>query len=178
MEHFELERIFHRHGCEDFTWIQASEIETAQWVRMKCAYGCRSYGKKADCPPNAPSFEECVRFFSEYDHCVLFHFQIRVEDPGRRGVYTKEVNGRLLKIEREAFLTGHPKAFLFFMDECRLCSQCAGIPSECLNPGMARPSPESFCVDVFSTVRKFGYPIEVLKDYRQEMHRYAILMVE
>lgn len=178
MERIELERIFLSHGCEDFTWIKASEIETAQWVRMKCAYGCRSYGKKADCPPNAPSFQECVRFFSEYDHCVLFHFKVRLEDPETRGAYTKEVNGRLLKIEREVFLTGHPKAFLFFMDECRLCAQCAGTPLECPNPGMARPSPESFCVDVFSTVGKCGYPIEVLKDYRQEMHRYAILMVE
>ena len=43
---------------------------------------------------------------------------------------------------------------------------------------MARPSPESFCVDVFTTVRKYGYPIKVLRDYDQEMNRYAILMVE
>ena len=178
MDRFELEKIFRSHGCEDFVWIRASEIETAQWVRMKCAYGCRSYGKKADCPPNAPAFEECVRFFSEYDHCVLFHFQVRLEDPETRGAYTKEVNGRLLEIEREVFLKNHPKAFLFFMDECRLCVQCAGTPSKCPNPGMARPSPESFCVDVFSTAKKCGYPLEVLKDYRQEMHRYAILMVE
>jgi hypothetical protein len=33
-------------------------------------------------------------------------------------------------------------------------------------------------VDVFSTVRKIGYPIEVLADYRQAMNRYAFLMIE
>jgi len=33
-------------------------------------------------------------------------------------------------------------------------------------------------IDVFSTVRKLGYPIEVLKDYSEEMNRYAILLVD
>jgi len=33
-------------------------------------------------------------------------------------------------------------------------------------------------VDLFSTVRNCGYPIELLKDYSEEMNRYAILLVE
>jgi hypothetical protein len=33
-------------------------------------------------------------------------------------------------------------------------------------------------VDVFTTVRKVGYPIEVLTDPNQTMNRYAFLMVE
>jgi hypothetical protein len=33
-------------------------------------------------------------------------------------------------------------------------------------------------VDVFSTVRKIGYPIQVLSDYDQEMNRYAVLLVD
>jgi hypothetical protein len=33
-------------------------------------------------------------------------------------------------------------------------------------------------VDVFTTVRKYGLPIEVLKDYSQAMNRYAFLMIE
>ena len=32
-------------------------------------------------------------------------------------------------------------------------------------------------VDVFTTVRGVGYPIEVLFEYDQEMNRYAFLMV-
>jgi hypothetical protein len=32
-------------------------------------------------------------------------------------------------------------------------------------------------VDVFSTARAAGYPIEVLSDYDQTMNRYAILLV-
>jgi hypothetical protein len=33
-------------------------------------------------------------------------------------------------------------------------------------------------VDVFATVRKHGFPIQVLKDYRDEMNRYAFLLVD
>jgi hypothetical protein len=33
-------------------------------------------------------------------------------------------------------------------------------------------------VDVFTTVRQCGYPIEVLADYGQPMNRYAFLMVK
>jgi predicted metal-binding protein len=53
-----------------------------------------------------------------------------------------------------------------------------GARSECKEPRSARPTPEAMAVDVFSTVRKIGYPIEVLSDYRQAMNRYAFLMIE
>jgi hypothetical protein len=33
-------------------------------------------------------------------------------------------------------------------------------------------------MDVFATVRKLGYPIEVLTDYDQAMNRYAFLLIE
>jgi len=178
MDRTELENIFRKYGFDDFTWIKASDIVVAQWVRMKCTYGCGSYGKKATCPPHAPSLEECERFFSDYGDGALFHFSVKLYDPDTRDAYTREVNSELLKVEREVFLADYRKAFLFFMDECQLCAQCPGTPLECKNPRMARPSPESFCVDVFATVRKLGYPIEVLKDYDQEMNRYAFLMVE
>jgi hypothetical protein len=32
-------------------------------------------------------------------------------------------------------------------------------------------------VDVFATVRKIGFPVEVLSDYDQPMNRYAMLLV-
>lgn len=41
-----------------------------------------------------------------------------------------------------------------------------------------RPSPEGMAVDVYTTVRQFGFPIQVLADYAQAMNRYAFLLVE
>jgi predicted metal-binding protein len=43
---------------------------------------------------------------------------------------------------------------------------------------MSRPCPEALGVDVFSTVRNAGFPIEVLTGFDQEMNRYAFLLVE
>jgi hypothetical protein len=42
---------------------------------------------------------------------------------------------------------------------------------------MARPSPEGMAMDVYTTVRQFGFPINVRTDYDQKMDRYAFLMV-
>ena len=48
----------------------------------------------------------------------------------------------------------------------------------CKHSESARPSPEAMGVDVFSTVKPLGFPIEILSDYEQTMNRYAILLIE
>jgi hypothetical protein len=48
---------------------------------------------------------------------------------------------------------------------------------ECKNLQLSRPCPEGLGVDVFATVRKMGFPIEVLTGYMQAMNRYSFLMV-
>jgi len=173
-----LEEIFERYDFIDYHWINASQIEVAHWVRFKCTFGCSSFGKKGSCPPQVPSVEECRAFFSEYDQAVIFHIAKKVERPEDRVLWSREVSKELLKVEREVFWAGYHKAFMLFMDECRLCSSCTGERESCINKEDSRPGPESLAVDVFSTVRSVGYPIEVLSSYDQEMNRYAFLMVE
>ena len=174
----ELEKMFKRHGYEDYRWINPKDIVIAQWARMKCMFGCKNYGKCGTCPPNTPSVAECKDFFQGYKTGVVFHFTKRVAKPEDRFAWTNKVNSKLLKLEREVFLSGFYKAFLLFMDSCHLCAKCPGVRHLCKNPKMARPSPESMAMDVYTTVRKIGYPIEVLYDYKQEMNRYAFLFIE
>ena len=38
-----LEELFRQHGYEDFKWLDPAEIVVAQWVRIKCMYGCPVY---------------------------------------------------------------------------------------------------------------------------------------
>jgi predicted metal-binding protein len=174
----ELEKMFKRHGYEDFKWVDPKSIVVAQWARVKCMFGCKNYGKCGTCPPNTPSVPECKEFVRGYKSCVVFRFTKRVAKPEDRFAWTRTVNSKLLKLEREVFLSGYYKAFLLFMDSCNLCEPCPGIRQLCKNPKMARPTPESMAMDVFATVRKVGYPIEVLYDYSQEMNRYAFLFIE
>jgi predicted metal-binding protein len=173
-----LETIFHQHGFDDYRWIDPKDMVVAHWVRMKCVFGCPTYGKNACCPPNTPPVEECRAFFQEYNKGVIFHFAHAVEKPEDRHPWSKEVNQRLSGLEREVFLAGYNKAFLLFMDNCYICGDCGKERSRCVNPRTARPSPEGMAVDVFSTVREHGYPIDVLTDYRAVMNRYAFLLVE
>ena len=173
-----LSELFEKQGFTDFKWIEPKKIEVARWVRMKCLFGCAESGKNATCPPNVPSIPECREFFAEYETAALFHFGQAMERPEDRHLWTREVNTALLDVERAVFLMGFEKAFLLFMDSCYLCDECAKLRKACKQPRLARPSPESMGVDVFTTARRYGYPIEVLTDYTQTMNRYAILLIE
>jgi len=173
-----LESLFADHGYADFKWIKPQDVVVSQWVRMKCMFGCTEYGKNASCPPNVPTVSECRQFFDEYRAGAVFHFEKKVDRPEERHTWTKGVSQGLLKLERAVFLAGYRKAFLLFMDSCYLCADCAGARTGCKNPKSARPTPEAMAVDVFSTVKQYGYPIEVLTDYSQAMNRYAFLLIE
>jgi predicted metal-binding protein len=145
---------------------------------MKCLFGCPEYGRTGTCPPNTPSVAECERFFKEYKTAAIFHFEKRVAKPEDRHAWTRETNLRLSKLEREVFLDGYVRAFLLFMDSCTICQKCSGSRADCKEPHLARPTPEAMAVDVFSTVLRAGYPIEVLPDYDRAMNRYAFLLIE
>ncbi len=174
----DLANIFRRHGFKDFKWVDPKKIVVAQWPRMKCLYGCDEYGKTASCPPNVPSVSECERFFREYRQAVIFHFEKNVAKPEDRFAWTRKVNLSLLKMEKDVFLSGYEKAFLLFMDTCNICAECTERREACKQPKMSRPTADALAVDVYSTVKQLGYPIEVLSRYDQTMNRYAFLLVE
>lgn len=173
-----IENLIRLHGFNDFKWIDPHEIVVSQWVRMKCEFGCDNYAKAATCPPNTPSVQECQQFFSEYQHAIVFHFQKAAPDKAERKAWNSRNNLKLIKLENDIFMAGHPKAFLLFMAPCGMCAECVPDRAGCKKPELARPTPEGMAVDVFSTVRRIGYPIEVLTDLTQPMNRYAFLMID
>jgi predicted metal-binding protein len=173
-----LNAVVRQHGIDDFKWIDPKTIIVSEWVRMKCQYGCPNFGRIASCPPNTPAVGDCRHFFGEYTGAIVFHFQQVLEDAEKRRAWSAKVNLGLSKVERDVFLAGYPKAFLLFMDSCHICAECAPTRADCKEPKLSRPSPEGMAVDVFSTVRQLGYPIEVLTQPSAQMNRYAMLMVE
>lgn len=173
-----LEQVFQKHGFEDFRWIDPGAIVVSQWVRMKCRFGCDEYGRNASCPPNVPSVEECGAFIREYGTAVLFHFQKSVRSGEELKRWVKALHAHLLKMEKEVFLLGFHKAFVLLVDSCSLCNECSAARESCNNPKLARPTVEALGVDVYKTVRSFGYPIEVKSEISQEMDRYSILLLD
>ncbi|UCF08125.1 MAG: DUF2284 domain-containing protein [Thermoplasmata archaeon] len=178
MNKWKLEKLFQELGFQDFKWVDPNNIKVAQWVRMKCQFGCDDYGSRACCPPNMPTKAECEEFIKEYSTGVVFHFENVTPRKTDRTKWYKKVNPTLLELERRVFLMGHPKALIIFMSHCVACKDCVSDVKDCRHPEKRRPSPEGLCIDVFTTVRELGYPIEVLTDYKQTMNRYAFLLIE
>ncbi len=174
----DMEAIFHRHGLEDYQRLDPRKVVVADWVRMKCRFGCPDFGRVAVCPPQVPSVDDCRLFFQDYDEAVVFHFQKSFSKPEDRFAWTRTLNRELLKVEREVFLAGYRKAFLLFLDSCNLCPECSGKRETCKLPYQSRPTPEALGVDVYATVSRLGYPIRVLASYEEPMNRYAFLLIE
>ena len=172
-----VDDILHSNGYADYKWVDPQRIVVAQWVRMKCMFGCVEYGRSGACPPNTPSVADCQRFFKEYADAIILHFEGQMQKPEDRHAWSAKINARLVKLERAVFLAGFERAFMLFMDSCCFCKTCTGDRQTCEQPRMARPAPEAMAVDVYSTVRQFGFEINVRTDYAQKMDRYAILMV-
>jgi len=172
-----IETLAQEHGAEDCRWIPGDQVQVRQWVRFKCMFGCDSYGRKGTCPPEVPSVAECRSLFKEYDHILVMRLSAKLDAPEDRKEWSRKKNAKLLQLEKMVFFDGYHKAFLLEMDECRICKECSASRVECEKPHLARPSPESLGVDVFSTVRSLGFPIDVLSEYDQTMNRYSFLLV-
>jgi len=173
----QVESILNRHGFSDYRWLDPGEIPVAEWVRMKCQFGCPHYGRAAACPPNTPSIDACQRFFGEYQHGLIFHLQNAEPEIKARHAWSAHMNRALVALERDVFLAGFPRAFALFTDACHLCDECVPQRAECREPALARPSATGMAVDVFGTARSLGYPIEVLPGPASPVDYFAFLMV-
>jgi len=173
----EIESIVTKHGFSDYKWINPKEIVVAHWVRVKCTFGCADYGL-GTCPPNTPPVNDCDRFFKEYESGLIIRLTKYADKNAYPSDWSGEMTNKLLDIERELFISGYQKAFLLNQTCCSLCKDCSGNRINCKDKKNSRPSPESFAVDVYQTVRNAGLNINVIADSPAEINRIAILLIE
>jgi predicted metal-binding protein len=164
-------------GFTDFKWICAKDIIVAHWVRVKCTFGCSDYGL-GTCPPNTPTVEDCESFFKEYDKAIIIRLKKNADKNSYPSDWSREMTDKLLDIERDIFLKGFHKVFLLNQTCCTLCKDCSGNRIDCKDKSRSRPSPESFAVDVYNTVRNAGLDLNVINHNPGEMARIAILLIE
>ena len=172
-----IESILTKQGLSDFKWINPKEIVVAQWVRVKCTFGCSDYGL-GTCPPNTPLVSECDRFFKEYENGLIIRLNKFADKNAYPADWSREMTNKLLDIEREIFLSGYQKAFLLNQTCCTLCKDCTGNRINCKDKTRSRPSPEGFAVDVYQTVRNAGFDINVVAVNPADISRIAILLIE
>ena len=152
-------------GALDAKAIDPKSVVTAPWVRLKCQYGCDGYASSLTCPPYSPTPETTRKVLDSYERAILIHGDDHVD-----------VSKIAVELEREAFLSGHYKAYAMGSGPCRLCTECS--LKECRHAEEARPSMEASGIDVFATARNNGLPIEVVREYSSRQNYYSIVLLE
>jgi predicted metal-binding protein len=146
--------------------IAPADVVTAEWVRMKCRFGCGAYGRCLTCPPHSPTPERTRRMLDEYGTAYVIWWG---PNPlGRQGT---------AEIERRTFLAGFYKAFAMPQGPCDLCEPCP-LEGPCPHPYEARPSMEACGIDVYETAHRAGFPIEVVTCHEDTPNFFNLLLVE
>jgi predicted metal-binding protein len=140
--------------------INTENIVVANWVRLKCQYGCGGYSKRLTCPPYSPVPEYTQKMVTEYSKALLM--QIENIPPKIEDKVSQKLKRIVADLEREIFLDGYYKAFGMTSGPCRLCRTC-NLGKPCKYPYEARPSMEACGIDVYQTVRNAGFKLEVVE---------------
>ena len=154
-------------GVKKAVIISPKQVETAAWVRLKCQFGCGGYGQCLVCPPFTPTPEQMRQVLDAYSRGILIHFA--------PGIDVKSV---VVGLEREIFLRGAWKAFGLGAGPCSLCKECVLTGSQCRHSELARPAMEACGIDVFSTVLKAGFKINVVKTMRECPNYFGLVLVD
>ena len=154
-------------GVKAVRMIPPSEVITAPWVRLKCQFGCGGYGQCLVCPPFTPTPEQMRAVLDSYNRAILIHFDAEAD-----------VKAMVADLERTIFLRGAWKAFGLGAGPCYFCKECPVEHGQCKYPERARPAMEACGIDVFPTVRKAGFPIEVVRTRRQCPNYYGLILVD
>lgn len=183
---------------DDLKLIPTEIIVVSDWVRLKCRYGCDNFGRRLGCPPFTPTPEETRAVLSEYRHAVLARFEAK-PDPksstkrGGRAVSNSavKIQKAIADLERAAFLAGCYKAFGMSAMPCNLCETCVieeihkkdqavfDLDSvKCKNKEIMRPSMEACGIDVFKTLQNAGYKPHVLKDGKETVELFGLILLD
>lgn len=162
-------------GIDGARMIDPASVVTAEWVRMKCQFGCSGFGRSHCCPPYTPTPEMTRKIIDSYQRAILLHHHIA--SGAKRREETKRFNQSVVQLEIDIFLQGHYKAWSMVSGPCRLCKEC-DLAQPCQKGMEARPSLEACGVDVFQTARGNGFPIKVVQTHDEEQNIFGLILVD
>jgi predicted metal-binding protein len=156
--------------------MRAQDVVVAEWVRMKCLFGCDEPGLHKTCPPNAPSVDQTRSVVGEFERAILLEAG-SIVGADRSDDESRRLNEVGLALERELFLAGFHKAWLMGAGPCDVCGACTR-GEDCPTPERARPSMEGCGLDVYATARNAGRQIEVVRTRQDGYRFFALILVD
>lgn len=160
--------------------FSVDKIVVAEWVRLKCHYGCSRFGSNWTCPPATPDSAKVREILNEYEVALLLVGTKNCSDfylnNDRKRFSQVRCWKGTISLERMLFLEGYYKAFSLVGECCALCKECA-YPNKCRFPQEKRPSVESFSIDVIGTLRNLGTTSKIATHINETYNYYGILLL-
>jgi len=170
-----------RYGLNAIFPFAIEKINVAEWVHLKCRYGCSRYNTNWCCPPATPSPEKVRAILAEYTRALLLvgskSCSDFYRDNGRKRASQVRCWKGMVSMERMLFLEGYYKTFSLVGECCALCKKCA-FPEDCRFPQEKRPSVESFSIDVIGTLKNLGTTSQVATHTAETFNYYGIILLE
>ena len=166
-------------GADAATPLAPGLVVTAEWVRLKCQFGCDGYGRCRTCPPDSPTPRQTRRLLDEYARAILL----------RRGPHTVydehdqhyvALRRTAADLERELFLAGHHKAWSMSNGPCDVCDvcdreqPCVEMPADKLDVALAIESNRM----QHASLSAAGWEIEVVGDRNDQYRFFALVLVD
>jgi predicted metal-binding protein len=158
-----------------------NKIIVAEWVHLKCRYGCNRYNTNWCCPPATPDPAQVRAILDEYSLGLLLVGSNNCSDfylnNGHKRIHQVRCWKGTVCLERKLFLEGYYKAFSLVGECCALCKECS-YPDDCRFPQEKRPSVESFSIDVIGTLRNLGTTSSVATHTHDTYSYYGLILLE
>ena len=91
-------------GADVARVVDPHSVITAEWVRMKCQFGCPGFGTSRCCPPHTPAPDLTRKVVDSYKKAILVHRRLK------KGDRSKDFNAIIVRLEIKMFLDGYYKA--------------------------------------------------------------------
>jgi predicted metal-binding protein len=159
-------------------FLKAGDISVENRIALKCAYGCRGYGKRLSCPPYVMSVDEFRKVIGEYSSALLLVDECDTSEihdileawSGLR----KDSFHKMFELEQEAFREGFTFAHLLRPGSCNECEACN--LEKCVKPEIRRFAPEAVGINVQKAMEEAGLVLEFCKP--EKIACVGILLLE
>ncbi len=168
-------------GLEEIIPFPIDKINVAEWVSLKCQFGCSQYNTNWCCPPTSPDLEKIRAVLKEYSQALLLIGSRQCKDfylnNAKRRAEQVRAWKEVVAIERQLFLEGYDKAISLVSGSCALCKKCT-YPETCRFPQERRPPIEAFSIDLIGTLKNLGLSTPVAQKPDDSFKYYAIILLE
>ncbi len=170
-----------KYGLESILPFNVEKIVIANWVGLKCRYGCSQFNSNWSCPPATPDISEVRDLLTEYSIALMLIGSQQCSEFYRDTNKNRAKQVRYWKgsvtLERQLFLEGYDKAFSLVSGACSLCKKCA-YPENCRFPMEKRPTVESLSIDLVGTLKNIGIATQVALNLKESFKYYSIILLD